>query len=532
MSNANMHPIRSGRGMVASAHPLATLAGLEMLMKGGNAVDAALAAAGVTMVTLPDKCGLGGDAFMLIHLAGAGRTVGMGGSGKAALGATPSYFHERGHTTMPLDGILSVAVPGAPGAFQDAWTNFGSMDWGTLWEPALYYAGQGFPVTEQLSASLKTHQSRLRSCPSAGATLFPGGDVPQPGQTLVQADLARSFETLANHGAEPFYRGEMAERYLTYSQQMDGLFQGPEFTSYITDMYPSLTVDYRGYVVHQTRPPSQGLIMLEALSILAGHVPGDLSSDELMHLMIEATKLAFADRLAYAGDPKQVDFSPETLLADDHVASRRQMLNPETAMEWPGGAPGGDTTSLVVIDAQGNAVSLIHSLSHAFGSGIMVPDTGILLNNRAGRGFSLDEGHPNQIAPGKRTMHTLNTYLVTRDNQLFAVGNTPGGDGQPQWNLQVLSNLVDGGMTAQEAVSAPRWTIFPGTDPARVASPGELRLEEGIPAEAGRELARRGHPVSWVGRWNGGGQAQVIIARDGGLEGGTDPRAPGAVLGF
>ncbi|MEW6723339.1 MAG: gamma-glutamyltransferase [Bacillota bacterium] len=252
--------------------------------------------------------------------------------------------------------------------------------------------------------------------------------------------------------------------------------------------------------------------------------------------MVEAKKLAFADRLGYAGDKRSVDFFPlEKMTGKLFAGRRRAAIGPRAAEEVRACEPGlfeGETTSFVVADREGNAVSFIQSLSLSFGSGVTVPGTGIVLNDRTGRGFSLVEGHPYRVGPRKKTIHTLNTYLVTREGRLFMVGNTPGGDGQPQWNLQVLAHVIDGGMTAQEAVEAPRWTSLPGTDPATIDTPVQLRVEERLPAETIAALEGRGHVVKTAGAWAGGGRAQVIVVapKTGVRMAGTDPRVEGAAL--
>ena len=529
---SNSYPsssVRSHRGMVAAGEPLSALAGLEMLMKGGNAVDAALAVAGVNLVTMPEACGLGGDAFMLVKTGG--EIWDIRGSGSAPLAASPDHFLSQGLDALPLEGVLSVAVPGAPAAYQEAWMRWGTMDWQALLEPAIFYAQEGFPVSDRLSGNLCRHQAKLNA--EARRALLPGDRAPRPGQILPQPDLAVALERLAVDGSAPFYSGDVAEKYVSFMRERDGLMEEEDLQAHKTQVARPLKAAYRESTVYQTGPPSQGFIMLEALAILSGWSLGDMDPAEATHVMVEAAKLAYRDRLERAGDPAVTKFRAEDLLAEDHIESRRALIEPDKARPWPPGrGAGGDTTSFVVVDAAGNAVSFIHSLSHAFGSGVMVPGTGILLNNRLGRGFTLEEGHPNRLEPGKRTMHTLNAYMVIAPGGRMVVGNTPGGDGQPQWNLQVLSAVLDRALGAQEAVSSPRWTIFPGTDPARMAELAQLRLEAGIPAGVARYLEARGHPVAWIDAWSGGGSAQLVITDGHALEGGSDPRGGGLVLGF
>ncbi|HET9017522.1 MAG TPA: gamma-glutamyltransferase, partial [Thermomicrobiaceae bacterium] len=290
----------------------------------------------------------------------------------------------------------------------------------------------------------------------------------------------------------------------------------------------------------QTGLPTQGHIMLEELNILANADVAALGAEsaDAIHLMAETKKLAYADRLAYSGDPRYVSVPLDAILSADFARERFETIDMAHARDQvdAGLIPerAGDTTYLCAVDGDGNAVSFIHSLSAAFGSNVVAGNTGILLNNRAGRGFELVPGHPNVIAPGKRTMHTLNCYMVLEDGRPRWVGGTPGGDGQPQWNMQVLVNLIDFGLNEQQAIEAPRWTSFPGTDPAGRPNDFELRLEERVPASVIDELRARGHRVRVQGPWAGGGAAQVIgiDQATGVLAGGSDPRTEGLALGY
>ena len=306
-----------------------------------------------------------------------------------------------------------------------------------------------------------------------------------------------------------------------------------------TFVYAPIATDYRGLRVHQTAPVTQGLLLLSQLNLLEGFdlrkLP--LVGTDRVHLTIEAKKLAFEDRNRHAGDPAFVKWPLEELIGKDHAARRRAEIDLGRA-RMPEGAlvpeHDGDTSYFAVVDAEGNAVSFIHSLSAAFGSGVVAGDTGITLNNRAGRGFSLDERHPNVIAPGKRTMHTLNAFLVCQDGQPWLVGGTPGGDQQTQWSTQVITSMVDHGLSPQEAVEAPRWFSFPGTDPVNLGLPAVVRLEERVPEATRRELAARGHVIETLGPWSGGGAVQLIqVDRERGvLRGGSDPRPGGVALGL
>lgn len=532
-------------GMIATAKATASGVGLAVLARGGNAVDATIAAALSLNVTYPLMCGLGGDVFALIHEAATGKTYGVNASGIAPYNATPEYFQERGMAEMPPQGMLAVAVPGAVRAYFDILERWGTMSFAELAQPALRYARNGFVVTPQIAAYFAAHREDLARYPSSARVFLPGGEAPRAGEVLRQPELAASLQLLVEQGPDALYGGALGERILEYANANGGIWRGDEWATQRTDIYePAPSVNYRElYQVYQTAPPSQGLILLEELNLVEGFEltrydgrpeeppQADAAST---HALIESKKLAFADRNRHVGDPRMVDFPWQSLLSKEFAARRRQEIDlGRAAGRVDGTDMAGDTTSHVCVDASGNMVSFIHSLSNAFGCCEVAGDTGILLNNRAGRGFVLQPGHPNCIAPGKRTMHTLNTYLVTREGRAYAVGNTPGGDGQPQWNLQVITNLLDLDMSVAEALAAPRWTSHPGTDPVALGRPVELVVESRMSEAVRQRLADLGHRLRVVGPWAGGGDAMLIRLGPGRvLEGASDPRGEGAAVGI
>jgi gamma-glutamyltranspeptidase/glutathione hydrolase len=526
--------------MVASGHPLASAAGFEVLASGGNAVDAAVAAAGVLGVVQPMMSGLGGDTFMLVYRRSEDRVWAINGSGPAPSGATREYFIERGHRQMPLRGMLSVSVPGAVAAMEEAVTRWGSgrFTLQRLLAPAVRYAEEGVPVARKVAGWFGEAADVLARYPTSAAVYLPGGRPPAEGDILVQRDLGASLRLVAAGGAEAFYRGPIAERIGAYVQDHGGLLSAADLGGYRVDVHTPLETTYRGITVCATAPPSQGFLLLEMLNILEGFEPETWGSPDWVHRAVEAKKLAYADRLAAIGDPLFVSNPTGILLDKAYAARRRRAIDPNRTAEVP--APGlpaevpGDTTYLCTADVEGNLVSYITSLSAAFGCGEIVEGTGIMLNNRAGRGFELRRDHPNCIAPGKRTMHTLAPYMAFRDGAPWLAWGTPGGDAQPQWNLQILLNLVEAGMDLQEAIEAPRWQSFPGTDPATVESAFELRIEEGYPAETLAELERRGHRLRPLTSLEGGGGAQAIMVdRERGIyRGASDPRVDGCAIGL
>ena len=527
------------RGMVCSAHPVAAFIGLGILQRGGNAFDAAIAVAAAEGVVLPMKCGLGGDAFVVLHDARKRETVAFNGSGVAAAGATANYYRGQGYKAMPLDGVHAVSVPGGVAVYEALWKRHGTMDWSELWEPAIRLADEGVAITKYISARFADRADTLATFPHSAAQFLPNGRVPAAGERWSAPNLAKTLRIVAKGGADAFYRGEIAEKLLAFLKKEGQTFTADDFAQQQAVIYAPISTNYRGAIVYETAPPSQGFLVLEQLNIIEGFELGKLApySPERMHLLIEAKKLAFADRNRHAGDPAFVKWPLQTLISKEHAARRRAEIDPGRA-QWPDGAllpeHNGDTSYFAVADGNGNAISFIHSLSNAFGSCVVAGETGITLNNRAGRGFSLDPMHPNCIAPGRRTMHTLNAYMIHRDGKPWLVGGTPGGDQQAQWNTQIISNVIDHRMSLQDAVEAPRFHSFPGTDPVNLGRPPVVKAEARVPDATREALARLGHTVETLGAWGGGGAVQLIQVdhKNGVLRGATDPRPGGLAVGF
>jgi gamma-glutamyltranspeptidase/glutathione hydrolase len=527
-------------GMVATAHPLATVAGLEALRKGGNAMDAAIAAALTTAAVLPAMCGLGGDAFFLHADGKSGKVTAVCGSGIAPRAYSRDYFVSRGFTKMPFFGPHAIGIPGAVDVYFIAIQRWCRLSVDDLFASGLHYAEHGFPLSVTGSRTIAGSREELAKFPDSAALLLRNGRELQPGETLANPNLARSMRTIAEGGPEAFYTGDLAARIADAVRSAGGEMQASDFSDHRSDVGEPLTTDYRGWTVYETPLPTQGLIVLEELNILehADLAGMGMNTAETLHLMIEAKKRAFADRNAYTKDPRFGPSPVDTLLSKEFARARYDSIDPERCSDEvePGALPemDGDTTYLCTADADGNMVSFIHSLSAGFGSQMVAGDTGIILNNRAGRGFSLEEGHPNVIEGGKRTMHTLNCYAIGRNGRVEVVGGTPGGDQQPQWNMQVISNLLDHGLDVQGAVEAPRWNGFPGSDPINLPNPFDVRLESSVGEAALEGLRARGHDVRVVAPFAAGGAA-FLIRRDpdsGVLEGGSDPRSEGLALGI
>lgn len=524
----------ASRGMVASGHALASQAGLFVLRQGGNAVDAAICAALALSVVMPDMCGLGGDAFALVRMP-SGPTEAWTGSGalpwdydEAALPASSGRY-------LPLYGEMSLTVPAALDLYLDLHRRHGRIPFGAVLEPARELARDGFLVDPRLELSLREHQERVARDPGAAARFYPENCPLGAGEVLRQPELADTLAAISQNGRDAVYAGALGEALVRRVRSGGGFLSARDLKTDPVRRAEPLGVDFFGHRVLATPLPSAGPILLEALALLASD-PIDRDwrrRPALVHRVVEALRLSFYDRRARLGDPDRGEAA--ALLKDPHLERRRRQIGEGRAaipFDPAEGLKAGDTSSLVVMDGEGGAVSFIHSLALPFGSGVYVREGGFFLNNRAGRSFNRVPGHPNQAQPGRRPMHTLQTYLVERDGAVWAVGNTPGGDGQPQWNLSVLLDLIAGGRTPAEAVSLPRLTVSPATDVHTLSDPEAVYLESPFGPAVWEDLGRRGHTVRVVGPFEGGGSAQVVVRRGHGFVGASDPRGVGQTAGF
>jgi gamma-glutamyltranspeptidase/glutathione hydrolase len=514
--------VRSHNGIVASGHHLATAAGLAALRDGGSAVDAAIAAAAVCAVVLPNRCAIGGDVFALVYDARTRQVTAYNGSG-----AAPAAVDEMAFVQGFGDhGARLATVPGAVAAWDDMLEDHGKLGIDRALGPAIAYAAEGFPVSDVLSASIGEEADRLGADPSAARTYSPLGRRPRPGEMLRQPELAASLRAIAAGGAGVFYRGALAERIADGIAELGGWLGADDLAAHRTDRRDPIETRYRGLRVVGQPPVSQGHVLLEELAIAEGF---DLramgwGTAEQIHTMVEIKKLAFADRDALAGDPLAVTFDVEELLAERSIAQRRRAIGGRASERVEPAALPADTTYLAVVDRDGNAVSFIESVFSAFGAATIVPGTGILLNNRLS-GFSLDPRSPNAIAPGKRPVHTLNTVIVLDGSSPRFVYGTPGRHAQVQTNFQLGVGLIDHGLDVQEAIEAPRWYHETGR---------ALQLESRFPEHVRRQLAAKGHDLGLLGDWaeiTGGVQA-IAIDENGVFSGGADPRREGYAAGY
>ena len=518
-------------GLVATSQPLAAQAGLDILKAGGNAVDAAVATAAALCVVEPCSTGIGGDAFALIWWQPDKRLYGLNASGPAPAGLTVDWIRKQGYQQMPLRGAIPITVPGSLRGWQMVLDRFGSLELKQLLRSATAYAENGFPVSQLIARAWKRSTGLMSQNPDSYRCWLPGGRAPRAGELFSNPEFARTLETLASDGPDAFYGGQIARQIVSSVQKEGGVLSLEDMASFQAEWVNPIAIEYRpGVRFHEIPPNGQGLTALLALNLMRGFDISDLEygSADYYHVLIEATKLAFADAAAFIADPRATDVPVEGLMQDTYTRDRRKLIDPELAKLPIAGRPSGngETVYLTVADEDGNMVSWIQSLYMGFGSGITAGTTGIQLHNR-GANFVLEDGHPNQVSPGKRPYHTIIPGFITRDGQPWCSFGVMGGFMQPQGHLQVGINLVDMAMDPQSALDAPR---FNWLEERKVA------LESPIPDNVRADLLQRGHVLiarAEIGRHQfGGGQIIVRDPESGILIGGSEPRNDGAAAGW
>ncbi|MES3518508.1 MAG: gamma-glutamyltransferase [Natronomonas sp.] len=536
-------PTRTTNAMITTPHSVASSAGLDALRRGGSAVDAAIAANAALCVVYPHMAGLGGDGFWMIADRDDVRAINA--SGPAASDATRAYYTDSGYDEIPDRGAESaLTVPGAVDGWRLAHEAYGTLPWEELFTNAIELATESV-VTDNLSGWIRTDRDIIENDERASSIFLPGDTVPEPGDRLQQTALADSLETVARRGSrEGFYEGPLAERICEPLRERGSPLHPEDFAEYTAEWVEPLSIEYRDYTAHSFPPNTQGIAALEILGLLDGF---DLEAftdgtPEYYHAIVEATKLAFADRDAWVTDPDFVDIPTETLLDSTYLDNRREQIDFETALppspaagttpetHTPTeGSAGGDTCYFSVVDEDGLAVSVIQSIYYDFGSGVVAGDTGIIPQNR-GSFFSLDPDHVNALEPGKRTFHTLIPSILTKDGEPRLVYGTMGGEGQPQTQAALVSRIVDFGYDVQRAIEAPRW-LFGRTWGEESRS---LTVEGRVPDGVIDALRARGQTVSVARDYDDtmGHAGAIRITEDGTLVGGADPRGDGAALGY
>lgn len=524
-------PILATGAMVATSHPLAAQAGLDILRQGGTAADAAVTTAAVLNVVEPMSTGIGGDCFALYYEAATGQITALNGSGRAPADLTLEALSRQQMQRIPDRSAHAVTVPGTVMGWADLLNRHGRMSLRETLQPAIHHAERGYPVSPIIAHAWGALTGVFR--PEDGTHDFlPQGRAPRTGEIVRLPRLSHTLRTIAEGGAPAFYEGPIAGAIAKRVQAAGGYLSADDLKAHRSTWETPISVDYRGTQIYECPPNGQGMAALIALNILAGYDVAAMNPVDRLHTQIEAMRLAFADALHYITDPSFAPAPVDALLSPDYASERRTMIAPTRAMRPPTfGQPiaSSDTVYLTVVDQDGNACSFINSLYMGFGSGLVVPDAGIALQNR-GALFSLDAEHPNRLEPGKRPYHTIIPAMATRNGELYASFGVMGGFMQPQGHLQVVSALVDDGVDPQTALDRPRFCIMGGD------SAGQTALEDGADFATLADLAARGHsivPVTGSDRsLFGGGQIIVRDQDSGGLWGGSDPRKDGAAVAF
>ncbi|WP_430790372.1 gamma-glutamyltransferase [Virgibacillus flavescens] len=520
--------VYGSKGMVATSQPLASQAGLDILKKGGNAIDAAIATAACLTVVEPTSNGIGGDAFALVWTKG--ELHGLNGSGRAPKNISIDAVKEAGHEEIPKYGWTPVTVPGAPGAWAELSNKFGKLPLTEVLEPAINYATEGYPVSPTLGKFWKkgygVFKEKLTDDVFANwfNTFAPKGRAPEIGEVWSSKDHAETLRLIAETNAESFYHGELAEKIAEFSKQNGGYLTAEDLAAHETEWVKPINVNYRGYDVWEIPPNGQGIVALQALNILKGFKFPEKESVDTYHKQVEAIKLAFADAHKHVTEEAHMKHSTSALLSEEYAEVRRNLIGDEALQPEAGEPSSSGTVYLATADNEGNMVSFIQSNYMGFGSGLVVPGTGIGLQNR-GHNFSLDKEHVNALKGGKKTFHTIIPGFLTKDKQPVGPFGVMGGFMQPQGHVQVMMNTIDFGLNPQAALDAPRWQWMKDKT---------VEVENRFPHHLAQALADRGHDIKVALEPNSFGRGQIIWRdpESGVLVGGTESRTDGNVAAW
>jgi len=558
-------PVIMGRnGMVSAGHPLAAQAGMAILQKGGNAIDAAIATAAALNVVEPNMSGVGGDGYIMIYNRAQNKVDVCNATGAAPYATDLAMYQATG---IPQKGILSVSVPGLVDGWLAAHEKYATLRLSELFAAAIDLADNGFPVSHVLSRVIAGDRL-VQEFPTSQAIFAPGGKAPKPGDVIRQRDLAKTFQAIAGGGRDAFYQGEIAEAIVKFSQEQGGLLSMKDLADCRSRWEEPISTSYNGHSVYEAPPNSSGHILLQELNMVEQFDLKSLgcSTAKSIHMMVEAKKLAFIDREAYMADPDHTDVPTLGLISKEYAKERAKLIDPDRASDpthgdpwvFQGGSGGAgkvaagaikeeDTTCFVIVDRWGNAVSLLQSIQSSLGSSLVAGNTGILLNNRMTY-WHLDPDHVDCLQPGKRVRHTMNPVMVFNgdgpasmgkaagDGNLMLVCGTPGADTQVQTNMQVITHLIDFGMTVSEAVEAPRWRNSHSPTESNVPHVCDnlLHMESRFGAEIRQELESRGHQLNMMTDWGAQGSEMMIQvdSETGALHGAADPRRDGYTVGW
>ncbi|EFV78505.1 gamma-glutamyltranspeptidase [Bacillus sp. 2_A_57_CT2] len=520
--------VMANNGMVATSQPLAAQAGLDMMKKGGNAIDAAIATAAALTVVEPTSNGIGGDAFALVWIKG--KLHGLNASGPAPKSISIEALKERGIEKMPTHGWMPVTVPGAPSAWAELSRRFGRLPFKDVLQPAIDYAEKGYPLTPILGKYWQYAYNRFKQILTDDQfqhwfeTFAPDGRAPEIGEIWRSEGHAATLRAIGETDGESFYRGEIAEKIDAFSKKYNAFLSKEDLEDYKAEWVDPIKVHYRGYDVWEIPPNGQGLVALLGLNIAKGFEFRDKDTVDTYHKQIEAMKLAFTDGKAFITDPAEMKVTVEELLSEEYGESRRSEIAGEALTPESYQPPRGGTVYLATADSEGNMVSFIQSNYMGFGSGLVVPGTGIALQNR-GHDFSLDPEHHNALKPGKKTYHTIIPGFLTKDCEAVGPFGVMGGYMQPQGHMQVVMNTVDFHLNPQAALDAPRWQWIEGK---------KVQVEPHFPNHIAQALVRKGHQIEVTVDTGGFGRGQIIWRdpKTGVLMGGTEARTDGSIAAW
>ncbi len=534
---ASRSEVIAQQGMAATSHPLATQVAVDILKKGGTAVDAAIAANAVLGLMEPTGCGIGGDLFAIIWDSETQKLHGLNASGRSPMSLSREYFIENGYEKIPSFGPLPVSVPGTVDGWFEMHNKFGKLTMPTLLEPAINYANEGFPVTELIAYYMNRSGNFLAQYPNFKETYMPDGEMPAKGEIFKNPYLANTYTIIANEGRDAFYKGDIARTIGTYIQENGGFLSYEDLAAHTSTWVDPVSTNYRGYDVWELPPNGQGIAALQMLNILEAYDISSMhwDSPEYIHLFVEAKKLAYEDRAAYYADMDVVDVPVEELISKKYAEERRKLIDSERAARnvKAGEVSGPNTIYLTVADKDGNMVSLIQSNYRGMGSGMTPPGLGFVLQDR-GESFTLQPNKPNTFEPGKRPFHTIIPGFITKDNQPWISFGVMGGDMQPQGHTQIVVNMIDFGMNLQEAGDAPRIYHTGSSEPTGsvMTDGGILMLESGFPYQTIRELMQKGHRMEWTVGPFGGYQAIMWDKENKVYYGASESRKDGQAAGW
>lgn len=533
---ASRSEVIAQNGMVATSQPLATQVGLDILKRGGNAIDAAIAANAMLGLVEPTGNGIGGDLFAIVWDAKTKQLYGLNASGRSPKLLTLDYFKERGLDKIPPFGPLPVSVPGAVDGWFELHGKFGSMPMASILSPSIEYAKSGFPVSELIAYYMQRSVARIGQYKGFKETFMPNGKAPVKGQIFKNPNLAATYEKIAGGGRDAFYKGDIARTIAAYMKEQGGFLSYEDLATHSSDWVEPVSTNYRGYDVWELPPNGQGIAALQILNILEQYDLEGMGygSPEYIHTFVEAKKLAFEDRAKYYADPAFNTIPVDWLISKEYAQQRKALINPQRAAKrYDAGLNDGDTIYLTTADKEGNMVSLIQSNYRGMGSGMTPDGLGFILQDR-GEMFSLKEGHFNVFEPGKRPFHTIIPAFVTRNGKPWLSFGVMGGGTQPQMHAQIIINMLDFGMNLQEAGDAPRILHSGSSEPTDeiMTDGGYVSLESGFSTKTRRALVQMGHVLRDVSGSYGGYQAIMRDPNTGAYYGASESRKDGQASGY